>query len=191
LLVQEYTTEWQQAFQDAGLFVRYPYRVESPQDRWTGTAILSRVPLVETEVWEMAGTFATRAAIVRGDAAVSLYSVHPEPPLFPFSRHQAQWHALIRKVESDRGNRVVAGDLNVTPFNAWYSELKDTGLRNCHEDRGRGSATTWNVQHRWFPPIRLDNVFYSSGVSCLSIDEVTGHGTDHEIVVAEVALVGR
>ena len=190
ILLQEYTIEWANTFNAAGFHESHPYSVEAPRERWTGTAILSRFPLTTPEAWDMHGTAATRAQMdERVWGGLWLYSVHPDPPLFLFTNHHKQWDDLIDEADARDGKRVFAGDLNITSFNAWYHELRDTGLRDCHADRGRGRATTWPVARSWFPPLRLDHVFYSDGLACLSIREVRGHGTDHEIVVAEMAVV--
>ncbi|MGH2610469.1 MAG: endonuclease/exonuclease/phosphatase family protein, partial [Tepidiformaceae bacterium] len=181
--------EWAEVFNAGGFHESHPYGIEAPRERWTGTAIFSRFPLRTPENWDMHGTTATRAQMGEVWGGLWLYSVHPDPPLFLFTDHHKQWEDLIGEAEGREGRRLFAGDFNITAFNAWYHELKDTGLRACHEDRGRRRATTWPVTRSWFPPLRLDHVFYSEGVVCLSVREVRGHGTDHEMVVAEIAVV--
>jgi endonuclease/exonuclease/phosphatase (EEP) superfamily protein YafD len=189
ILVQEYTHEWADVSREAGFHESHPYSIEAPEERWTGTAIFSRFRLSGAEPWDMHGTTATRAQLEEAWGGLWLYSVHPDPPLFLFTNHHKQWDDLIDEAETRTGRRLFAGDFNITQFNAWYHELKDTGLDACHEDRGRGRATTWPVTRSWFPPLRLDHVFYSDGLACLSVREVRGHGTDHKIVVAEIAVI--
>jgi endonuclease/exonuclease/phosphatase (EEP) superfamily protein YafD len=89
---------------------------------------------------------------------------------------------------------VVAGDFNMTQHHRWYGELKDIGLRNCHEERGRGRATTWPYHngrrpYRLLPAIRIDHVFVSEGVTCMSIAEGAASGSDHRPVIANLAIL--
>jgi endonuclease/exonuclease/phosphatase family metal-dependent hydrolase len=56
------------------------------------------------------------------------------------------------------GPLIVAGDFNMNQHHRWYRKLKDQGLDNCHEERGRGNATTW-PKNRKLRPIRIDRSF--------------------------------
>lgn len=183
ILVQEYTPRWAELFRERGLDREYPYFVEAPRENARGSAIFSRLPLEGAEMWDMAGTSNTRARLV--GTGLWLYSVHPIPPR---PHADVQWAALIAEVERVREPLLVAGDYNVTPFNQWYERLEDTGMRSCHDDLGQERNTTWPNGVYPLPPIRLDNVFVSSDVACVSLREGRGAGSDHEPVIVEVAL---
>ena len=82
------------------------------------------------------------------------------------------------------------GNYTAYRFEIFHDEFEDIGLRDAHVERGRGNATTWPNGQRWYPPIRIDQVFLRGQTVCLSINEGTGRGSDHRPMLFEVALSG-
>ena len=68
---------------------------------------------------------------------------------------------------------MVAGDLNGDRDHAAVRDLLDAGLRDAHDERGRGLARTWPAA---FPLLHLDHVLVRDGggaqVAVRSVREV-------------------
>jgi endonuclease/exonuclease/phosphatase (EEP) superfamily protein YafD len=115
--------------------------------------------------------------------------VHTVAPPFAFARNQRQQRAISEIVRGLPRPRVVAGDLNASPYNRWFDELRGLGLREAHEAVGRSLATTWpNGQHR-LPPLRLDHVFADAALVPLRATEGKGQGSDHRPIVVDLAIL--
>jgi endonuclease/exonuclease/phosphatase family metal-dependent hydrolase len=85
---------------------------------------------------------------------------------------------------------VLAGDLNADRDHAALRSLLETGLRDAHDERGRGLARTWPAG---LPVLHLDHVLVRDGagarVVVRSVREVDLPGSDHLGVVAELAVL--
>lgn len=192
ILIQEFTPQVKQAAEDGGLAAKYPYFVGTANEGARGTAIYSRVPLLDPEVWDVGGIPMTRASVEVGGRRVRLYNVHPVSPTNRQS--EGLWNQELELLRDtlamEHENLVVAGDFNMTQHHRWYEKFTDIGLRDAHVERGKGNATTWPNGQRWYPPIRIDQVFLRGEAVCLSIREGTGRGSDHRPMLFEVALMG-
>ena len=176
----------------AGVLDDYPYRLLAPRPDAFGSAVLSRLPLVDSELLLVAGLPLPRTTVVVGDRRVRLYDVHTRAPTGPeISTWKAQLAEVHRLVEADDGPRVVAGDLNATSGHRAYRDLLAAGLSDAHVARGRWWAATWPRNRWWTPPLlRLDHVLVSPEMAVVDVREGTGRGSDHKPVVADLALVG-
>jgi endonuclease/exonuclease/phosphatase (EEP) superfamily protein YafD len=191
LFVQELIPEMQAALREAGADERFPYREIALLNQNFALAMYSRFPLEDVELIDAGGKPFLRATVEVDGNRVRLYDVHPTSP--GLGRHLAdswnrEWRTITEIVEADTLPLILAGDFNMTQHHRWYRELKSDGFANCHEDRGRGNATTW-PQMRKLRPIRLDHVFYSGEVVCLAVREGTGRGSDHKPVIADLAIL--
>lgn len=191
LFIQEFTIGAERVLQETGVAQLLPYRIGEASSTAFGTAIYSRFPFTESEIWMVAGIPMTRATIDLDGVALRLYNVHPVSPtsLPNVARWNHEYAALLRALESETDkNLVVAGDFNATQHQKWYGKLIDLPLRDAYRECGRGDATTWPNGMRWLPPVRIDQVFFAPGMGCVSIREGTGKGSDHRPVIAEIAL---
>ncbi|HWC12675.1 MAG TPA: endonuclease/exonuclease/phosphatase family protein [Acidimicrobiales bacterium] len=179
------------ALEAAGAFAEYPHRLLEPRADAFGTAILSRLPLVDSESVLVAGLPLPRTTVVVGDRRMRLYDLHTRAPMGrEISTWKAQLAGLRRLVMAERGPRVVAGDLNATSGHRAFRDLLGRDLRDAHVERGRWWVTTWPSDRRWYPPLaRLDHVLVSPEVAVLDVREGTGRGSDHRPVVADLALL--
>jgi endonuclease/exonuclease/phosphatase (EEP) superfamily protein YafD len=187
LLLQEYTPRIHQAFLHSGLLDEYPYGVNDAYPSPFGSAIWSKYPLRDAEVWDAAGIPMTRATLHREGRTVRLYNVHPPPPLFAIERWRRQQAAIVAAAAAEAGPVILAGDFNYTQHNRWFKELENGRFREIHLDRGRGWAVTWPNGGRLAPPIRLDHIFLTPEIVALSVREGEGHGSDHKPIIAVVA----
>ena len=174
-----------------GVLDDYPHRLLAPRADPFGSAVLSRLPLADSELLLVAGLPLPRATVVVGDRRVRLYDAHTRAPVGRgIGTWKAQLAELRRLVDAEDGPRVVAGDLNATSGHRAYRELLGGGLRDAHVERGRWWATTWPQDRWWSPPVvRLDHVLVSPEVAVLDVREGRGRGSDHRPVVADLALL--
>ncbi len=189
VLIQEFGPRFDEEM-DARASEQYPHREIAYENRFFGLAVYSKLPVLDFEVLE-AGTRPLMAVTVEKDGKrLRIFNVHPRSPGLGTTSSSAwneDWRAILEHVEAEDGPLVVAGDFNMTQHHRWYNELEQAGFDSCHDERGRGNATTW-PKGRKLRPIRIDQVFHGDGVVCLSVREGNGEGSDHKPVIAEVAL---
>ena len=189
LFFQEFNRDIGEALEANGAAARLPFR-QAARGKGYNIAIYSRFPFEDIVVLP-AGTRGLIRATVRVEGIeVVLYDVHPSSPSPGETGEDwnAEWKAITAMLNGAPGPLIVAGDFNMNQHHRWYRKLKDQGLDNCHEERGRGDATTW-PKNRKLRPIRIDQVFHSEGVVCLSIREGKGEGSDHRPLIAELAIL--
>lgn len=196
LFLQEYGRPLAAALDRAGLRDELPHFREAFAPGWqSGIAVYSRYPLEDVDV-----EFVTRRPVIRADILVDgeplrLFNVHSISPggRWTASPWNAGWEQLVEIFEAETAPFLIAGDFNMTQHHRWYRALEDLGLKNCHEERGRGNATTWpdtdDGLYRFLPPIRIDHVFVSEGVVCTGIAEGKSLGSDHRPVIADIAVL--
>lgn len=187
LLLQEYTPRSHQAFLAWGLQEKYPYGINDAYPSPFGSAIWSKYPLQDAEVWDASGVPMTRATIHLDGRPLRLYNIHPPPPLFAIERWNRQQATIIAALEAEPRPVVAAGDFNYTQHNRWFKELENGRFREIHLDRGRGWATTWPNGTRLTPPVRLDHVFLTPEIIALTMREGEGSGSDHKPLIFTIA----
>lgn len=193
LFLQEYGPRMEQALRYSGVAERYPYVKVAYENQYFGTALYSKLPLTEVTVVRAGDRPYIKATIEVGGQSVHLYDIHATSPgLAPnvASSWNEGWSDITKALRGDSEMLIAAGDFNMNQQHHWYRELKKAGFESAHEERGRGNATTW-PKGRKLRPIRIDQVFHSTGIVCLSIREGIGEGSDHRPVIADLAITGR
>jgi endonuclease/exonuclease/phosphatase (EEP) superfamily protein YafD len=196
LFLQEHGSETEQALEAAGIRDSLPHRTTAlTPDFPFGLAIYSRYPLANVEV-----EFITRRPVIRADITVEgqpvrLINIHPVSPgsRWVINPWNEGWQQLVAMFKEQPLPFLVAGDFNMNQHHRWYGELNRIGLKSCHDERGRGTATTWpygggRLLYLLFPNIRIDHVFVSEGVVCMHVAEGDSPGSDHRPVIAELAI---
>lgn len=197
LFIQEYDRRVATAVAESGLADELHHTREAYAPGWsTGIAIYSRYPLENLEVFFITNRPVIRADITVDGRSLRVFSIHSVSPggRWTVNPWNDGWRDYVEVFEAEAGPFLVAGDFNMTQHHRWYGELQDIGLKNCHEERGRGNATTWpygngRLLYRVFPPIRIDHVFASAGATCISITEGEAIGSDHRPVIADIAIL--
>lgn len=183
--VQELSPIWSEAFATPAFVAAYPYRIERVRTDAAGSGIYARQPLGDPDVLETPSMPIARATITIDGRAVRLYSVHVLPPA-----HAAwvdEWNrglsAIQEAAQQETLPVILAGDFNATQHSAWYGRFLGAGWRSSHDACGRPLATTWPNGVLPIPPVRLDHVFLSRELACVSIAEGVGEGSDHRPVI--------
>jgi endonuclease/exonuclease/phosphatase (EEP) superfamily protein YafD len=177
----------------AGLLADLPHRVVDGDGRTETVGLLSRLPLRDVAVRRAAARALPRATVTVGGVDVRVLASHPLPPI---SVLEPLWAAsladLTDEVSGLAGPAVVAGDLNADRDHARFRRLLGAGLRDAHDERGRGLARTWPAAA---PLLHLDHVLVRDGAAArlavLDVHEVRVPGSDHLAVVADVAVLRR
>lgn len=176
-----------------GVLADHPHQWVDARPDTYGTAILSRLPLEDTEQWRAGGLPMARATVVMGGRRLRLYDVHTRAPFGPggAADWERQLAALGEVAEREAAPLVLAGDFNATSSHRSFRRLLGTGLRDAHVERGRRFVATWPLDMRPLPPlVHLDHVLVSDDIAVLDVREGTGRGSDHRPVVVDLAVIG-
>lgn len=172
----------------AALRARYPHHFELPDERFTGLGLYSRLPLDDARVLRLPRATPAIAATLKAPGGdVEIVIVHPVPPMNArLIRHRNEnILALARYARSASGPLVIAGDFNITMWNAGYQPLEQVGkLRNARD--GYGIGPTWPSILRLGVPI--DHVLASPAVQLREFRVHSGVGSDHLPVSANLSL---
>ncbi|MCI0335105.1 MAG: endonuclease/exonuclease/phosphatase family protein [Planctomycetes bacterium] len=154
--------------------------------------VYSKLPIKsELQNW-VTGRVVQTVDIEVGVHTLRLIGLHAPRPMYPPQYdYFGYWKKMVPLLTSAEGPLVVIGDFNATEHSLVYKQLRDSGLRSAHDDRGRGYATTW-PNNRWrLPPIRIDQAFLSPDVECLRVAEGQGEGSDHRPIILDVQIRGK
>jgi endonuclease/exonuclease/phosphatase (EEP) superfamily protein YafD len=192
VLLQELSFANLPALRRRGVIDAYAHTLVDARADAFGTAILSRFPLVDAEIWRAAQVPMARGTILVGDRAVRIHCVHPRAPFGP--RGMARWRDQLASVRAairtEPRPLIVAGDFNATWGHARFRDLLGEGLRDAHVERGRGWVTTWPSDLPVVPPVaRVDHVLVSPELAVLDAREGQGTGSDHRPLIVDLAVL--
>lgn len=181
----------------SGLLEDLPHGSYDLGRREETVGLFSRLPLTDVESLRQGGRDLPRATVEVEGTAVRLLTAHPLPPIAGLEEvWRRSLGALATEVRQVALPVVLAGDLNADRDHAPLRRLLDTGLRDAHDERGRGLARTWPAG---LPVLHLDHVLVRDGegtsdgagarVVVRSVREVDLPGSDHLGVVAELAVL--
>ena len=192
LVTLELTEDAIARLDDAGLTDRLPNNVLEPSRFTSGGGIHSSLPLTALPSSEDRGFGRTpRAEIeltVPGPMVVE--AVHPLPPI------QDDWtqrwrSALLGLPDPDGGGRrLLAGDFNATHDHAPFRALLDRGWNDAADAVGRGLVPTFNALP-WgepVPPVTLDHVLVDGDTEVLDVRVLPLPGSDHRLLVVDIAV---
>ncbi len=177
----------------AGLLAELPVAGGRGGARRETVGLFSRTPLSDTTTREVGGRALPRATVQVGGVAVRLLAVHPLPPISVF---EPLWRSALADLRDEAAGltlpAVVAGDFNADRDHAPFRRLLGAGgLRDAHDERGRGLARTYPAGA---PVLQLDHVLVRDGqaarVVARSVSEARIPGSDHLAVVADLAVLG-
>ncbi len=166
---------------------RYPYHFEVPDENYVGLALYSRLPLEDARVLQLPGersTPAIAATLKAPGGDVEIVLVHPMSPLSAeiIRRRNEQIRALAEYVRAAGRPLVIAGDFNLTMWNAGYRPLVDVAeLHNARQ--GHGVGPTWPAVWRLGVPI--DHILGTQDVQFRNFRVLGAVGSDHLPVVAD------
>lgn len=191
VFIHEATFLWEDEFAAADL----PYRVEPGRREPLDFGTLALVPeSAEFRTFGFATTAprAVEVVVDVGDATVRLLGTHP---LSPSTEERAALRdaqiGFARDWSSESGGwRIVAGDLNATPWSLPFRRLlRGGGLFNSQ--RGFGLELTFPSGSSPLVQVPIDHVLHSDGFRVVDRRLGPPLGSDHLPVVVELALIER
>ena len=177
------------AFAAAGV----PHILEDEGALLDRTALLSRTPMRDAELRPVSAQREPRATVDVAGVPVRVYGVHPQPPI---TGQGSAWRSALRdldkELEAATGPAIAVGDFNGDRDFASFRALLTDGVRDAHEEVGRGLARTWPQGEPGPPVLHLDHVLVKDGagahVSVCDVREFVIPGSDHYGVVADLAV---
>jgi endonuclease/exonuclease/phosphatase (EEP) superfamily protein YafD len=188
IVMEEVTPAWWRAIAASGLLHTHPDVVRAVRPDPGGMVVLSRHPLRHVVIRHAGGWPIITATVVLGGRAVHLAGVHLVAPLETFDRNQRAQREITAIARHLARPRIVVGDFNASPYNRWFQQLSDLGLRDAHESVGRPFATTWPNGLHLVPPLLLDHLFADPPLVPLHAREGRGVGSDHRPIVVDLAV---
>ena len=191
VVVPELDARGMRGLQRSGLLEDLPHVVAELGHRSETVGLLSRLPLSDVTTRPVGGRELPRATVDVDGTPVRLLAEHTLPPLSVFEQ---LWRAALddlgEEVAAVDQPAVVLGDFNADRDHAPFRRLLRTGLRDAHDERGRGLARTFPA---WLPVLHLDHVLVRDGrgghLVVRDVREVRLPGSDHRTVVADLALL--
>lgn len=177
----------------APLEAEYRWRVQYPQpDPW-GLALYSKLPVEELAVSPYREAGVNTAILVKvevGDTPVTLALAHVSAPTTPGKARlrNLQLGRLAELLSDREGPRILAGDLNITPWSPYYQDLAAAaGLTNAA--RGVGYLPTWPAGFNPFK-IPIDHCLVSDEVRVVSFRTGATFNSDHLPVLVQLVPEG-
>ncbi|WP_280501644.1 endonuclease/exonuclease/phosphatase family protein [Nocardia farcinica] len=190
LTVDELTPGALAALGASGLDELLPHRYVSPGRTAAGTGIWSRFPLSETVEYDgFVLNQLSATATVPGVGPVSVYALHPVPPVYGVR----VWADELRRLRQIIGRApegrpvIVGGDFNATHDHAQFRALTSGRFEDAAEQAGAGHLVTYPTDKRFPPVVGIDHVLVAGG-RALSVQTVDLPGADHRALVARVRL---
>ncbi len=189
VLTLEVTPAWLTALDS--LSQTYPHQVSQPRTGSFGIALWSRLPTDQLEVKTIgpADVPSIIAHFDRGsEGSFTLIGTHPPPPMGATNsaRRNEQLRGLGEFAASQSGAIVLAGDLNITSWSPFFSdlltssELRDTRI-------GFGIQPTWLSPVIWLG-IPIDHVLASPEIAIQHRAVGPSIGSDHRPVIIDFTV---
>ncbi|MDP2345392.1 MAG: endonuclease/exonuclease/phosphatase family protein [Deltaproteobacteria bacterium] len=204
VLLQEVSPGWKDRLEVA-FAARYPYRKYLARKGAYGYAVLSRVPLSPLATIQVGASPPSSVCAIAtiGRARTAVCSLHLKSARSAFQEHRArlfseleentrlrthQWAALLAWLDENAAGlpQILAGDTNTPDFDPVLAVLTAR-----HIDAARSISlipgSTYPTDNTVLR-MRLDYVLVSPAVGVVSVEVVSGGGSDHQAVVAELTL---
>lgn len=168
--------------------VDYPYQVVEAHDSPFGIALLSKLPIIQSNtIINNDGIPHIEADLNFYGISISVVAFHPMPPLNVYY-HQLrdnQLKALASKVYDRQMPAIIAGDFNATPWSSAFRSLTAQNLKRTN------LAPTWPNWGYKILGIPIDHVVASEHWQLTSHQVGSAIGSDHFPVVATLSLIEK
>lgn len=197
LLLIEIDQQWEAALEPLGEI--FPYRKGVVRDEGLGIVLLTRRPLLESEVrhlvTERRPSIFAKIELAEGQVS-NFVGLHPTPPGLNDQTQESRRDSRVRDAELVLVARevagitdeswIVTGDFNDAAWSHTTRLFKRlSGLRDPRVGR-----KLLNTYHAEYPLLRypIDHVFVSDGFKLKDLQRVYLPGSDHYAILADVTL---
>ncbi len=167
--------------------IAYPHQKLLPSEDPFGIALLSKHPMSEVEVRQLAaGNDYIRARLRWHGRDIELTALHTVPPLFGASYYRSRDEDIGNVLAFGRASKLpalIVGDLNAT---AWSSALFVAQAQQFL--RTTSLAPTWNTVFHGLTGIPIDHVLASPDWKVIEQTRGPDIGSDHYPVLVKLAL---
>lgn len=183
VVLLELNQAWQSEL--AELKQRFPHFTELPSEDNFGIAAFSKLPArFETRFLTDFKVPLIEAALGDG-LGVTVLAAHPLPPIGKvYSRSRNAYLLELAELARTKSKCLVAGDLNVTPYSPYFTDLLAAAELNDSR-KGFGMQPTWPSEFQWFG-IPIDHILVSRGLTVLDRQVLEIPGSDHSAVMARL-----
>ena len=188
ILLMEVDDRWMNGL--SPLNALYAHRVSAPREDNFGIVLFSRLPLTNSSIVELGGADVPSIAtdIDWAGQVFFLLGTHPLPPgSSEYARQRnGQFKNIAALVCQQSRPAIVLGDLNVTPWSPYFSNLLKTGgLINTSQ--GLGLYNSWPSWFSW-AGIPIDHCLVTPSWSVRSKRLGPQVGSDHLPVIIDLQL---
>lgn len=160
----------------------YPYLMLEPREKSSyGMAVASKIPLhsYEKKTLDGADNLAMAFRVMHDGREVEFLSMHPATPNRDIASRDREFDNAVKHFGARRGNIVVLGDLNATPYCFALKKLcRALNLRNARE--GHGIHGTFPVfLPTWALKLPIDHVLVAENLHIDSFRAGPDIGSDH------------
>ncbi len=169
----------------------YPHRQHFPHDLFS-KAFVSRIEPLSAELVSPPDTknFLELSLMFDG-ALLSFTSMHTNKGFALRGRNWFGYERMLEQIRlaASRPTNIVLGDFNLTERNAVYRDIRDTGLVDSYRELHSGPGFTFPTFGRYhglpLPPLlRIDYIWRTRDLRCLSIERTAPAESDHCGLVA-------
>lgn len=185
VILLELSPQWNIQIEE--LYTQFPFRQMNPQNNNFGIGILSRIPMI-SEVTDLGNGYPSSifGELQFDGIPVAFLATHPVPPVSQekFQFRNEQLEEIAKLSNTQKGNFILAGDLNTSSYSRHFRELLKMG--NLKDSRkGFGIASTWPADHLILRT-SLDHILYKGEMQVLSRTTERNIGSDHLPVYLEI-----
>lgn len=188
ILLLETDQSWLDAVAD--LRANYPHFREVARSDNFGIAFFSRLPIVLAEITELgdSGLPAIVARLKQAEQSITFIGLHTLPPVGArnSSIRNRQLAAAAELASGMSGPVALMGDLNITPWSPYFSDLLSRSVLKDSRD-GFGIQPTWTARRRIFR-IPIDHVLVSREIEVEDRRVGPNIGSDHFPVIVDLAV---
>lgn len=185
----EVTQTWEKTL-TAKLKSKYPYFVthdSKHEPQYGGVALFSRFPMENDKVEIY---FKSQRARICADVQLpgkTLFVVlaHPKVPKPGTTFRNDEFVEIAEQIKAQKLPAVLIGDLNCTPFSAYFDQLLKTASLKDSE-RGFGYQPTWSL-HWPFPLFPIDHLLHAKDFQTIKRETLSSAGSDHFPLLVELS----
>ena len=186
-LVMEVTETWLAKLTE--LLPDYQYKVSRPRHDNFGIAFFSRLEPEKMEILQIGSSVPSVLARLKyADGSLTVIGTHPLPPVgaeYAHSRNR-QFSDLARQVKQISGPVVLIGDLNMTSWSPYFSDLLEgSNLRDSRQ--GFGIQPSW-PDGLFFLYVPIDHCLVSKEIEVADRRVGPSIGSDHFPVTIDLAI---
>lgn len=187
VVILELSPLWEEKLQE--LYPEFPFREMVPQNNNFGIGILSKTPMI-SNVTNLGKNFPLSifSEVQIKASKISILATHPFPPVGQdrFEIRNSQLEEIAKLSKSQKGNFILAGDLNTSSYSSHFQDLVETGqLKDSR--KGFGINSTW-PSDLFFMRTTLDHILFKGEMHILTRTTERSIGSDHLPVYLEIGL---